>query len=39
MSHLFFKTPEGTWLLENAHRYGFTLSYPREAQGGDGLFL
>ncbi|MFO7681887.1 MAG: M15 family metallopeptidase [Chloroflexota bacterium] len=27
----FFKTPEGVWLLENAHRYGFTLSYTREA--------
>lgn len=27
----FFKTPEGTWLIDNAHRYGFTLSYPREA--------
>jgi zinc D-Ala-D-Ala carboxypeptidase len=27
----FFKTPEGIWLLENAHRYGFTLSYTREA--------
>ena len=34
----FFKTPEGTWLLENAHRYGFTLSYPREAQGVTGFF-
>ncbi|MBK8987737.1 MAG: M15 family metallopeptidase [Chloroflexi bacterium] len=27
----FFKTSEGIWLLENAHRYGFTLSYSREA--------
>ncbi|MEM7803072.1 MAG: M15 family metallopeptidase [Chloroflexota bacterium] len=27
----FYKTPEGEWLLNNAHRYGFTLSYPREA--------
>ncbi len=27
----FFKTSEGLWLLENAHRYGFTLSYTREA--------
>lgn len=27
----FYKTSEGAWLLENAHRYGFTLSYPREA--------
>ena len=22
------RTPEGAWLLENAHRYGFVLSYP-----------
>lgn len=27
----FFKTQEGAWLLENAHRFGFTLSYPRES--------
>ena len=27
----FYKTAEGTWLLENAHNYGFTLSYPYEA--------
>lgn len=27
----FYMTPEGRWLLDNAHRYGFTLSYPREA--------
>lgn len=27
----FYQTSEGLWLLENAHRYGFTLSYPREA--------
>ncbi|MCP5093970.1 MAG: M15 family metallopeptidase, partial [Chloroflexi bacterium] len=27
----FYLTSEGIWLLENAHRYGFTLSYPREA--------
>lgn len=27
----FFMTGEGVWLAENAHRYGFTLSYPREA--------
>jgi D-alanyl-D-alanine carboxypeptidase len=27
----FYKTSEGIWLAENAHRYGFTLSYPREA--------
>ncbi len=24
----FDKTPEYTWLLKNAHRYGFVLSYP-----------
>ena len=27
----FYQTPEGAWLVDNAHRYGFTLSYPREA--------
>ncbi len=27
----FYKTSEGTWLRENAHKYGFTLSYSREA--------
>jgi zinc D-Ala-D-Ala carboxypeptidase len=27
----FFKTSEGIWLLDNAHLYGFTLSYTREA--------
>lgn len=26
----FYRTSEGRWLLENAHEYGFTLSYPRE---------
>jgi D-alanyl-D-alanine carboxypeptidase len=26
----FYKTSEGRWLLEHAHEYGFTLSYPRE---------
>ncbi|MCA9980343.1 MAG: M15 family metallopeptidase, partial [Anaerolineales bacterium] len=34
----FFKTPEGIWLLENAHTYGFTLSYPREAQEITGFY-
>lgn len=34
----FFKTPEGTWLIENAHQYGFTLSYPREAQEITGFY-
>ncbi|HSH03636.1 MAG TPA: M15 family metallopeptidase, partial [Anaerolineae bacterium] len=27
----FYMTPEGIWLEENAHHYGFTLSYPRDA--------
>jgi zinc D-Ala-D-Ala carboxypeptidase len=27
----FFKTGEGLWLAEHAHKYGFTLSYPRRA--------
>jgi zinc D-Ala-D-Ala carboxypeptidase len=27
----FYKTSEGQWLADNAHRYGFTLSYTREA--------
>lgn len=26
----FYQTPEGVWLAENAHKYGFTLSYPRD---------
>lgn len=26
----FYKTNEGIWLLANAHRYGFALSYPLE---------
>jgi D-alanyl-D-alanine carboxypeptidase len=34
----FFKTPEGIWLLENAHRYGFTLSYTREASETTGFY-
>jgi D-alanyl-D-alanine carboxypeptidase len=34
----FYKTPEGAWLLENGHLYGFTLSYPREAQEITGFF-
>jgi len=34
----FFKTPEGIWLLDNAHRYGFTLSYTREASEVTGFF-
>ncbi len=27
----FYRTSEGQWLRANAHKYGFTLSYPREA--------
>jgi len=27
----FFRTREGLWLAENAPKYGFTLSYPRQA--------
>lgn len=34
----FYQTPEGVWLAENAHRYGFTLSYPREAQDLTGFY-
>lgn len=34
----FYKTSEGQWLLENAHKYGFTLSYPFEAFETTGFF-
>jgi D-alanyl-D-alanine carboxypeptidase len=34
----FYKTSEGQWLLENAHEYGFTLSYPRETFEMTGFF-
>lgn len=34
----FFKTPEGDWLINNAHKYGFTLSYPRSAQEVTGFY-
>ena len=34
----FYQTSEGIWLAENAHRYGFTLSYPRRAQELTGFF-
>jgi zinc D-Ala-D-Ala carboxypeptidase len=27
----FYQTSEGQWLQANAHKYGFTLSYPRDA--------
>jgi zinc D-Ala-D-Ala carboxypeptidase len=34
----FYKTSEGIWLLENAHRYGFTLSFPFDAFETTGFF-
>ena len=34
----FYKTSEGAWLLQHAHEYGFTLSYPREATEITGFF-
>lgn len=34
----FYKTSEGIWLLENAHKYGFTLSFPFEAFETTGFF-
>ena len=34
----FYKTSEGQWLAENAHKYGFTLSYPPEAFEATGFF-
>lgn len=34
----FYKTSEGIWLAENAQRFGFTLSYPREASEVTGFF-
>lgn len=34
----FYKTSEGIWLLENAHKYGFTLSYPFEASELTGFY-
>ena len=34
----FYKTPEGEWLREHAHRYGFTMSYTREAQEITGFY-
>jgi D-alanyl-D-alanine carboxypeptidase len=33
----FDETSEGKWLAQNAHRYGFSLSYPLEAQAWTGL--
>ncbi|MBP6017285.1 MAG: M15 family metallopeptidase [Candidatus Promineofilum sp.] len=34
----FYKTSEGIWLLDNAYKYGFTLSYPFEAFEITGFF-
>jgi len=34
----FYKTSEGLWLAENAHFYGFSLSYPRETFELTGFF-
>lgn len=34
----FYQTSEGVWLAENAHRFGFTLSYPRDASEITGFF-
>lgn len=36
---LFYKTSEGRWLAENAHKYGFTLSYPLEAFEATGFYF
>ena len=41
INHLFHvdfaQTSEGVWLAANAHRFGFTLSYPRDAYGVTGF--
>jgi LAS superfamily LD-carboxypeptidase LdcB len=34
----FYKTSEGIWLDNNAHRYGFTLSFPAEASEVSGFY-
>lgn len=34
----FYKTSEGLWLIDNAHKYGFTLSYPFDAFDITGFF-
>jgi D-alanyl-D-alanine carboxypeptidase len=34
----FYMTSEAQWLMENAHRYGFTLSYPRDTTELTGFF-
>jgi len=28
----FFNTSQGTWLFNNAHKYGFALSYPKDSE-------
>jgi D-alanyl-D-alanine carboxypeptidase len=34
----FYKTSEGQWLAENAHKYGFTMSYTLEAFDTTGFY-
>lgn len=34
----FYKTSEGQWLLENAYKYGFTLSFTKEAFDTTGFY-
>ena len=34
----FYKTSEGQWLAENAHKYGFTLSFTEEAFDTTGFY-
>ncbi|NCF68631.1 MAG: hypothetical protein GWP61_21945 [Chloroflexi bacterium] len=34
----FYKTSEGKWLAENAHNYGFTLSFPAETLDISGFY-
>jgi D-alanyl-D-alanine carboxypeptidase len=33
LTEAFGDTPGGRWLVENAHRYGFALSYPAGSEG------
>jgi len=35
----FDETSEGKWLAQNAHKYGFTMSYPPRCHGLDGSSL
>lgn len=35
----FYKTNEGKWLAEHAHKYGFTLSFPAEAFDISGFYF